>query len=80
MNKNYNNIELKLSKISLDIATVDGILDRIQKLFPEDLKVYDRIAEARDAFFRLESQIRGVEVEVFCAAWIDPEGLENGGR
>jgi hypothetical protein len=42
---------------------------------PEDLKVWERIAEVRDDVLKLQQQLRGVEIEVFAAPWIDPEDI-----
>ena len=57
---------VKISRLEDEIARFDAVLDHIQKLMPEDLKVYDRIAEARDAAFRLQ-QMRGCEIVVFTS-------------
>ena len=40
---------------------------------PEDPKIWDCIDMVRDAVFRLQQQLRGIEIEVFCAPFIDPE-------
>jgi hypothetical protein len=50
-------------------------MDLIQKHMPEDLKVWERIAEVRDDVLKLQQQLRGVEIEVFAAPWIDPEDI-----
>jgi hypothetical protein len=81
LKKNYNVSELKVSKISLDLVYVDSVLDRIRKLFPKDLKVHHKIAVVQDALFQLEEQLRGLEIEVFAAPWVDPDddGFEREG-
>ncbi len=50
-------------------------MDHIQKFMPDDCKVWDRIAVVRDAVFKLQQQLHGVEIEVFAAPWIDPEDI-----
>ena len=58
-----------------EIARFDAVLDRIQKLMPQDMKVYDRVVEARDAVFRLQQKMQGCEIIEFCAPWIDPDQI-----
>lgn len=65
----------KLSKFDDEIKRFDAVMDRILKLLPEDLNVWDRIAEVRDAVFRLQQQLRGCEVAVFAAPWLDPDDV-----
>jgi hypothetical protein len=50
-------------------------MDLIQMHVPEDLKVWNRIAEVRDAVFRLQQQMRGCEIAIFCKPWIEPEDV-----
>ena len=52
----------KLTKLDEEIVRFDSVLDRIEKLMPEDLKVYDRIVEVRDAIFRLLQHMRGLDI------------------
>ena len=54
-----------------EIRRFDIILDLIQKHNPDNLKVWDRIAAIRDDVFKLQQLLRGVEIEVFAAPWID---------
>jgi hypothetical protein len=68
---------VKISRLEEEIARFDAVLDHIQKLMPEDLKVYDRIAEARDAAFRLQQQMRGCEIVVFTSSGLDDVAYEN---
>jgi hypothetical protein len=64
-----------LTLLEEEIAHFDAVLDRIQKLMPQDLKVYDRVVEARDVMFRLQQQMRGCEIVEFCAPWIDSDDI-----
>jgi hypothetical protein len=60
---------IKITRLSEEeIQVFDSKLGKIQTLvFPDDdLKVYDRICEVRDALFRLDSQIRGCDVAELC--------------
>lgn len=63
--------KIKISQLSLEIARFDGVLDRIQKLMPDDIEIYDRISEARDALFRLQNQMRGCEIVEFASSGLD---------
>ena len=65
----------RVTKFDDEIRRFDAVMDRILKVIPEDLKVWDRIAEVRDAVFRLQQQMRGCEIAVFCEPWIDPEDI-----
>jgi hypothetical protein len=65
----------KLTKFDNEIRRFDAVMDRILKVIPEDLKVWDRIAEVRDAVFRLQQQLRGCEIAVFAEPWIDPDEM-----
>ena len=70
------NIKLSyLTKFESEIRRFDTVMDLIQKFMPDDWKVWDRIAVVRDAMFKLQQQLRGVEIEVFAAPWIDPEDI-----
>jgi hypothetical protein len=57
------------TRLSEEIQVFDSTLGEIQTLlFPNNLKVCDRVCEVRDALFRLESQMRGCEVVEFCCS------------
>jgi hypothetical protein len=60
-----------LTKFESEIRRFDTVMDLIQKFMPDDCKVWDRIAVVRDEVFKLQQQLRGVEIEVFAAPWID---------
>ena len=64
-----------LTKFESEIRRFDTVMDLIQKFMPDDCKVWDRIAVVRDAVFKLQQQLHGVEIEVFGAPWIDPEDV-----
>jgi hypothetical protein len=64
-----------LTKFESEIRRFDTEMDLIQKFMPDDWKVWDHIAVVRDAVFKLQQQLRGVEIEVFAAPWIDPEDI-----
>jgi hypothetical protein len=64
-----------LTKFESEIRRFDTVMDLIQKFMPDDCKVCDRIAVVRDAVFKLQQQLHGVEIEVFAAPWIDPEDI-----
>ena len=64
-----------LTKFESEIRRFDTVMDLIQKFMPDDWKVWDRMAVVRDAVFKLQQQLRGVEIEVFAAPWIDPEDI-----
>jgi hypothetical protein len=66
---------IRISHLDEEICKFDGVLDRIQKLMTNDLKVYDRIVEVRDAIFRLHNQMHGCEVVEFAAPWVEPADL-----
>ena len=61
-----------LTKFESEIRRFDTVMDLIQRFIPDDSKVWDRIAVVSDAIFKLQQQLRGVEIEVFAAPWIDP--------
>lgn len=63
------------TKLESEIRRFDTVMDLIQKFMPDDSKVWDRIAVVRDAVFKLQQQLRGVEIEVFAAPWIDPDQI-----
>jgi hypothetical protein len=65
----------KVTKLEEEIVRFDAVLDRIQRVMPEDVKVYDRIMEVRDAVFRLQQQMRGLDIIEFVAPWIDPADI-----
>ena len=65
----------KVTKLEEEIVRFDAVLDRIQRVMPEDVKVYDRIMEVRDAVFRLQQQMRGLDIIEFVAPWIDPTDI-----
>jgi hypothetical protein len=64
-----------LTKFESEIRRFDTVMDLIQKFMPDDCKVWDRIAVVRDEVFKLQQQLRGVEIEVFAAPWIDPDQI-----
>ncbi len=64
-----------LTKFESEIRRFDTVMDLIQKFMPDDCKVWDRIAVVRDAVFKPQQQLHGVEIEVFAAPWIDPEDI-----
>lgn len=66
---------IKISHLDEEICRFDVVLDRIQKLMPDDLKVYDRIVEVRDAIFMLHNQMHGCEIVEFAAPWIEPADI-----
>jgi hypothetical protein len=68
---------VKISRLEDEIARFDAVLDHILKLMPEDLKVYDRIVEARDAAFRLQSQMHDCEITEFCNSGMDEAVYQN---
>jgi hypothetical protein len=61
----------RLLKFDQEIRRFDVILDLIQKHNPDNVKVWDRIAAIRDDVFKLQQLLRGVEIEVFAAPWIE---------
>jgi hypothetical protein len=65
----------ELTKFEFEIRRFDIILDLIQKHVPDDLKIWERIDGVRDSLFKLQQQLRGIEIEVFAAPWIDPDDL-----
>jgi hypothetical protein len=64
-----------LTKFESEIRRFDTVMDLIQKFMPNDCKVRNRIAVVRDEAFKLQQQLRRVEIEVFAAPWIDPEDI-----
>lgn len=64
-------ISNKIIRLEDDIRAFDSTLDRIQKLMPEDISVYDRVSEVRDAIFRLQQAMRGCEVVEFASSGLD---------
>jgi hypothetical protein len=61
----------ELTKLEEEIAQFDSVLDRIQRLMPEDMRVYDHIAQTRDAMFRLQQSMRGCEIVEFACSGLD---------
>jgi hypothetical protein len=68
---------IKISRFDDYIHAFDSVLDRIQKVMPDDLKVYERIVEARDAVFRLQQQMHGCEIVEFACSELDDVVYEN---
>jgi|SRR5215218_155373 len=66
---------VKISRLEEEIRRFDCILDRIQKLMPEDMRVYNDIVQARDAIFRLQQIMHGCETVEFAAPWIEPADI-----
>jgi hypothetical protein len=66
---------IKITKLDEEIARFDAVLDRIQKMVFDDLDVYDRVVEVRDAVFRLHNQMHNCEIVEFAAPWIDPADI-----
>jgi hypothetical protein len=66
---------VKLTKLEQEIAHFDCVLDWIQKLMPDNLRVYDYVVQTRDAIFRLQQAMRGLEIIEFSAPWIEPNDL-----
>lgn len=64
-----------LTKLESEIRRFDRVMDLIQKFMPDDCKVWERIAVVRDAVFKLQQQLRGIDIEVFAAPWIDPQDI-----
>jgi hypothetical protein len=64
-----------LTKFESEIRRFDTVMDLIQKFMPDDWKVWGPMAVVRDAVFKLQQQLRGVEIEVFAAPWIDPDQI-----
>jgi hypothetical protein len=67
----------KLTLFEEEICRFDSILERIQKVFSEDLKVYDRVVEVRDALFRLQQQMRGLQIVEFACSGLDDVVYQN---
>lgn len=65
----------RLTKFEDEIKRFDAVLDRILRVMPQDVKVWDRVAEVRDAVFRLQQQLRGCEIAIFAEPWIDPDDI-----
>ena len=61
----------KVIKLEEEIAHWDSVLDRIQKVMPEDMRVYDHVVQARDAAFRLQQAMRGCEIVEFATSGLD---------
>jgi hypothetical protein len=63
----------QLANFDREIQRFDVIMDVIQEHMPETLEIWDRISQVRDAVFKLQQQLRGIDIEVFAAPWLDPE-------
>jgi len=61
----------KISTLEEEICRFDSMLDRLQKLMPEDIRVYDHIVEVRDTIFRLQQSMRGCEIVEFASSGLD---------
>jgi hypothetical protein len=66
---------VKLTKLEQEIASFDSVLDWIQKLMPDNMRVYDYVVQARDAIFRLQQAMRGLEIIEFAEPWIEPNDV-----
>jgi hypothetical protein len=62
----------QLSSFDREIRIFDVIMDLIQKRMPEDSKIWDCISRVRDEVFKLQNQIRGIQIEVFASPWLEP--------
>jgi hypothetical protein len=61
----------KLTKLEEEICRFDAVLDSIQKLMPDDMRVYDYIVQVRDAMFKLQQSMRGYEIVEFACSRLE---------
>lgn len=70
---NPKNIKIsKLANFELEIVRFDRVLDRIQRYFSEDTRVWDFVVYARDTLFRLQQSLHGLDVIDFTSAFERP--------
>ena len=67
----------KLDNLEHEIIRFDTILERIQKLFPTDTRVWDFIANTKDAIFRLQQSLHGLDVIDFTSAFEKPWWVDD---
>jgi hypothetical protein len=64
--KDTTSYHISVTKLDHEIIHFDSILERIQQVMPEDLKIYDAIVSVRDYMFRLQQLAHGLEIIDFC--------------
>ena len=65
-------LNVKVTKLEEEIVCFDSVLERVQKVMPHDLKIYEKIVHVRDVVFQLQQMLHGCEIVEFAAPWIDP--------
>jgi hypothetical protein len=68
-------LNVNLTKLEEEIARFDSVLVRIQNLMLDNLRVYEYVVQTRDAIFRLQQAMRGLEIIEFAEPWLDPEDV-----
>jgi hypothetical protein len=66
---------IKITKLEDEICRFDSILDRIQKVMPDNMRVYGFIVLTRDAMFKLQQTMYNCEIVEFAAPWIEPADI-----
>jgi hypothetical protein len=85
--KDSNDQDINISRVAsfeLEIVKFDTVLDRVQKHFPEDTRIWEFVAYARDSIFRLQQALHGVDIIDFTCAfekpwWVD-QFMEEGNK
>jgi hypothetical protein len=72
----YEVLNIKLAILEHEIVKFDSVLDRIQRHFPSDVRIWDYIANTRDALFRLQQSLHGLDVIDFTSAFEKPWWIE----
>jgi hypothetical protein len=65
--KDTTSYHISVTKLDHEIVHFDSILERIQQVMPEDMKIYDAIVNVRDYIFRLQQLMHGCEIVDFCS-------------
>lgn len=69
--KNRKSYNVKLTLLEEEICRFDRVLDRIQLLMPDDMRVYDHVVQVRDAVFRLQQSLHKCEIIEFACGGLD---------
>jgi hypothetical protein len=78
--KDSNDQDINISRLGsfeLEIAKFDTVLDRVQKHFQEDTRIWDFVAYARDSIFRLQQSLHGLDIVDFTSAFEKPWWVED---
>lgn len=70
--KDTNSQLINIAELEHEIVKFDRVLECVLRYFPEDTRIWDSVANSRDALFRLQQSLHGLDVIDFTSAFERP--------